>query len=110
VLEAGGGLVAILGRLGEELHDDPGEYGRNALQPFRRRHRLSRDVAMNPFHRIGRAERQASGQHLVERDAEGVEVAAGIDRAVHPPRLLGRHIGERPGDDLGRFGGLPLAR
>src|SRR5208283_3273792 len=30
VLNSGGGLVAILGRLGEELDDDPGEHRRNA--------------------------------------------------------------------------------
>ncbi len=66
VLEAGGGLVALLGRLGEELHHDPGEDGRDALQPFRRRNRLPRDMAVNPFHRIGGAERQTAGEHLVE--------------------------------------------
>ena len=38
-----------------------------------------------------------------------VEIAAGIDRAVHPPSLLRRHIGERAGDDLGRRGRLVLA-
>ena len=76
----------------------------------RGRHRLSGDVAVHPLHRIGRRERQAAGQHLVERDAERVEIAAGIDRAVHPPGLLGRHVGERAGDDLGRLGRLALAR
>ena len=54
VLEAGGGLVALLGRLGEELHDDLREDGRNALQPLRRRDRLSCDMAVDPFHRIDR--------------------------------------------------------
>ncbi len=68
------------------------------------------DMAMNPFHRIGGAERQTAGEHLIERDAERIEVAAGIDRAVHPPGLLGRHIGERAGDELGRPGRLTLAR
>ena len=37
VLDAGGGLVALLGRLGEQLHDDLGDSGRDALQPLRRR-------------------------------------------------------------------------
>ena len=49
-------------------------------------------------------------QHLVENDAERVEIAAGIDRAVHPSGLFGRHVGERAGDGLGRLGRLPLAR
>ena len=74
------------------------------------RHRPSRDVAVHPFHRIGRGKRQDAREHLVERDAERVEVAAGVDRAVHPPGLFRRHIGERAGDDLGRLGRLPLAR
>ena len=52
---------------------------------------------------------RGAGEHLVERGAEGIEIAAGIDRAIHPPGLLGRHIGERPGNGLGRVGRLPLA-
>ena len=87
-----------------------GDSRRDALQPFRRRHRLSGDVAVDPFHRIGRAERQAAGEHLIERDAERIEVAAGVDRAVHPPGLFGRHVGQRAGDDLRRLGRLTLAR
>ena len=53
---------------------------------------------------------RAAGEHLVERDAQRIEVAAGIDRAVHPPGLFGGHVGERAGDDLGRLGRLALAR
>ena len=71
---------------------------------------LLRDMAMDPFHRIGRAERQCAGEHLIERDAERIEVAAGIDRAVHPSGLFGGHVGERAGDGLGRLGRLALAR
>ena len=65
---------------------------------------------MDPFHRIGGAERQATGEHLVERDAERVEIAARVDRAVHSPGLFWRHISERTGDDLGRLRRLTLAR
>ena len=43
------------------------------------RQRRARDVAMNPFHRIGRRERQRSRQHLIEGNAERIEVAARID-------------------------------
>ncbi len=81
-----------------------------SVTPLGGRHRLSGDVAVHPLHRIGGREGQRAGQHLVERDAERIEVAAGIDRAVHAPGLLGRHVGERAGDDLGRLGRLPLAR
>ena len=73
------------------------------------RHRLSGNMAVHPFHRIGRREGQNAREHLVQRDAEGVEIAAGVDRAVHPPGLFGCHVGKRTGDGLGRLGRLPLA-
>ena len=65
---------------------------------------------MHPLHRLGRGERQSAGEHLVERDAHRVEVAAGIDRAVHPPGLFGGHVGQRAGNHRGWIGGLALAR
>jgi hypothetical protein len=34
----------------------------------------------------------------------------GVDRAVHPAGLFRRHVGQRSGDYLGRFGVLTLAR
>ena len=110
VLEAGGGLVALLGGLGEEFHHDLGDDRRDAFQPLRGSDRLSGDMAMDPFHRIGGAERQETGEHLIERHAERVEVAARVDRAVHAPGLFGSHIGERASDELGRLGRLTLAQ
>ena len=110
-LDAGRGLIAILGGLREQLHGD-----RRELQPGRSLSRslggagCLRDVAVHPFHRIGRRERQTAGQHLVEGDAERVEIAARIDRAVHAPGLLGRHVRERSRDELGRLWALALAR
>jgi len=67
-------------------------------------------MAMHPFHRIRSREGQTAGQHLVEGHAEGIEVAAGIVRAVHTAGLFGRHVGERSGDELGRLGRLAFAR
>ena len=49
-------------------------------------------------------------QHFVEGDAQRIEIAAGVHRAVHPAGLFRRHVGERPGDHLRRRGGLVLAR
>ena len=49
-------------------------------------------------------------EHLVERDARRVQIAARIDRAVHSPRLLRGHVGQRSGYELGRFRRLALAR
>src|SRR5262249_30800334 len=73
-------------------------------------HRLSGDMAVHPLHRIDRGEWQRSGEHLVERDAERVEVAASIDRPVHSAGLFGRHVGERARDRLRRLERLPLPR
>ena len=78
--------------------------------PLVGRRRLPGNVAVHPLHRIGGGEGKFAGQHLVEGDAERIEIAAGIDRAVHPAGLFGRHVGERPGDHLRRRGGLALAR
>ena len=109
-LEAGRGLIAFLRRLGEQLHDDRRDDARHIFDPFGRRYRPSRNVAMYPFHRIGRCKRQRAGEHPVKCDAERVQVAAGIDRAIHPSGLFGRHIGEGAGDGFGRIGRLPFAR
>ena len=57
-LDARGGLVAILGGLGEQLHDDRRERLRDAADPLVGRHRLPGDVAVDPLHRIGGGERQ----------------------------------------------------
>ena len=81
-----------------------------SVQPLGGRHRLSGDVAVHPLHRLGRRERETAGEHFVQRDAEGIEVAARIDRPIHAPGLFGGHVGERPGDDLGRLRRLALAR
>ena len=61
------------------------------------RRRRARDMAVDPPHGVARAERQGAGEHLVEDDAHRIEVAARIDRAVHPAGLFGRHVGERAG-------------
>ena len=84
-LEAGCGLVALLGRLGEQLHDDrrttPGtSFSRSAggvgcLAMWQWTHSIGSDAR----------ERQGAREHLVERDAERVEIAAGVDdRFIRP--------------------------
>jgi hypothetical protein len=60
------------------------------------------------FHWIGRRERECPRQHLVEDDAHRVQIAPRIDRPIHPPRLLRRHVRERPGDELRRGRRLTL--
>ena len=71
---------------------------------------LARNMAMHPLQRIGGAERQSAREHLVQGDAQRVEVAARIDRAVHPASLFRRHVSERAGNDLRRRGRLALVR
>jgi hypothetical protein len=103
------GLVAVLGVLGEELHHDRGERPRDARDPLIWRHWLAGDVAMHPFHRIRGSEGEFACKHLVEHDPQGVEIAAEIDRPVHPTRLFRGHVGECPGDHFRRRRGLALA-
>jgi hypothetical protein len=107
-LQTAGGLVPVLGVLGKQLHHDRGHGLRDPGYPFVRRRRLPRHVTMDPLEGLGCRERPRSRQHLVEGDPTGVQVAARIDRPIHAPGLLRGHVGERPGDDGGRLGGLSL--
>ena len=75
-----------------------------------RRCRLARNVAVDPLQGVGGGKRQRARKHLVQGDAQRVEIAAGIDRAIHAAGLFGRHVGERAGNDLRRRGRLALAR
>src|SRR6202048_3172202 len=109
-LNPGGGLVALLWGLREQLHDDLGNRGRGILRPLAGRRRLPCNMAVNPFHGIGRGKREAAGQHLIKRYAKCVEVAARVDRTVHSSGLFGRHICEGAGDRSGRLERLPLPR
>jgi CheY-like chemotaxis protein len=109
-LDAGRGLVSLLRRLGEQLHDKLRERRRDSLHSLAGRHRPPCDMAVDPLHGVGRGERRRAREHLIERDAERMEVAARIDRAVHPPGLLGRHIGQRACGGLGPLERLPFAR
>ena len=64
--------------------------------PLAGRRRLSRDVAVHPFNRLRSRERQAPGQHFVERHPKGVKIAPGIDRTIHSSGLFWRHVGSVP--------------
>ena len=59
-------------------------------------------MTVDPLRWIRRSERQGADEHLIEDDAERIKVTARVDRAIHPPGLFGRHIGERAGDGFGR--------
>src|SRR5215471_20388843 len=72
--KASDNLVAVFGPLREQLHDDRRDGAGDFAQPLGRRHRPPGEVAVHPFHGLGSAERQNTSKHLVERDAQRVEV------------------------------------
>ena len=51
---------------------------------------------------IGSGKWEHASEYLVQSDAQRVEIATGIHRAIHAPGLLGGHVGEGAGNDLGR--------
>ena len=74
------------------------------------RYRLTRDVTVDPLQRVGGGKREHARQHLIQGDAQRVEVAPGIDGSIHAPGLFRGHIGKRAGNDFRRRGRLALAR
>jgi hypothetical protein len=106
--QAAGGLVAILGRLGQQLHHDvrhrPGDRRIDRVG----RRRPDREVGMDDRQDVGVEERQAPGQQLEQRDAEGVEIGAAVGDPVHPPGLLGRHVAQRALEGPGRHEAVAL--
>src|SRR6185437_4746332 len=67
------------------------------------------NVRVHPFHRVRGGEWKTPVQHFVKGHSKRVKIAPRIDRTVHSSRLLGRHVGERSCDEIGRFGRLALA-
>ncbi len=49
-------------------------------------------------------------KHLVQGDAQRIEIAAGTNRTIHAAGLFGRHVGEGAGNGLDRYGRLALVR
>jgi hypothetical protein len=112
-LQADGGLVAILGVLGQQSQDDLADDLGHVGAQLGRRRRRARDVGVDQAHRRAALERQAAGEALEQGGAEAVEVAAGVDAAVDPAGLLRRDVGERAaeagdGAGAGAVAGDPL--
>ncbi len=107
--EAGGSLVALLGVLGEELHEDGGQRVGDC-GPITGRCRLACNVAVDPPQGIVGGKWQRARENLVQGNAHRVEIAACIGRAIHAAGLLRRHIGECASNNLGRYRRLALAR
>jgi hypothetical protein len=66
-------------------------------------------MAVDPLERVGGGKREHARKHLVQGDAERVEIAASIYRAVYAARLFRGHVGKGAGNDLGRRRRLALA-
>ncbi len=109
-LNPGGGLIALLCILGQQLHYDCRELGWHRRNPLVGRCRLSGNVTVDPFQWISCGKRQHPGQHLVETDAERVQIATCIDGSIHPAGLFRSHVRQRAGDNLRRIRILALTR
>ena len=106
-LEADSGLVAFFDGLSQKPRHNRRELCGDL---FINRLWLARNLAVDPFHSIGGSKWQAPRERLVQSDAQGVEIAARINRAIDPTGLFGGHIGEGARNDLRRHGHLTLAR
>ncbi|EDT07166.1 hypothetical protein BgramDRAFT_6103 [Paraburkholderia graminis C4D1M] len=104
------GLIAVFRGLGQQFQHDALDRLGNAPRPLAWRRRPARDMTMDPFHRVGCRERQRTRKHFVQNDAERIEIAAGVDRAIHSPRLLRRHVCKGARHDFRRYGRLMLLR
>ena len=83
--------------------------GSGTRATIRGRYRLTCDVAVDPLQRVGGSKREHARKHLVQGDAQRVEIAAGIHRAIHAPGLFRRHVGEGARNDFRRRRRLSLA-
>lgn len=93
VKQAGSRGIARLGRFCQQLENDFGQRGRNAVAQGRGRLRADRHVMMHQIERIIGPERQPIGQQFVKNDAQGIEIAAHIDTG-QSPCLLWRHVAQ----------------
>ena len=66
-------------------------------------------MAVDPLQRVGGSKREHARQHLVQGDTQRVEIAAGIDRAIHTPGLFRGHVGQAAGNEFRRRRRLALA-
>src|SRR5665213_1852294 len=102
-----GRLVALLRRFRERLHDDRLEVRRNRFVEIRRRRYGAVHVLTRHLDRRVTNERRATGEHLVEDDAERVDIAATVDRSTLG--LFGREV-RRGSHDRTFFGQLVFDR
>ncbi len=103
VAQAFNALVAIVGRLCEELADDVREHLGHSRVDLANRRRLHRDVCVHQRERIVQVEDRPTGQELEERRTERVEVAPWSHPVGQAPRLFGSDTHQRPLDETTRL-------
>ena len=59
-------------------------------------------MAVNKLQGVGVGERRLTRKEFVKSSAQRIEVGAIVNKAVYPPGLLGRNIGQGAGE-LARF-------
>ena len=85
-----GGLVAVVGVLGQRLEHHRVQVGGDVAVAGRRRHRILADMLVGDRDRGITDERRFAGEHLVEHAAQRVHVRAGVDLVA--ARLLRRQV------------------
>ena len=69
-------LVSFLGSFDVQFHHDRRKTCRHTLRSILRWYRISRDVVVYPFNRIGSRKRQVAVEHLAECAVERIHVAS----------------------------------
>ena len=85
-----GALVAHVRVLLQALQHDPLEPGVDVGVLFARQGRILLDVLAAELEPVAASERSVASRHLVERDAQRIDIGAMIDALA--PGLLGRHV------------------
>ncbi len=94
VSQAIGRLIAIVGIFGHELVHDGHQHGGHVGIVFADRGGLTSQVGVHPAQGVTGLKGQVAGEHLVERNPQGVKIRAVINGAAHAPGLFGRHVGQ----------------
>ncbi len=87
-------LIALLRRLGQQLHHDLRQRQRQRRVELGRRLRHFGHVSVHQRQRVGAVERQAAAQQFVEQHAERVEIAAVVAAVADAPAVLRCGIGQ----------------
>src|SRR5882672_4284629 len=92
--KTGGTLIALLGVFGEEFHSNKRQR-LGHCSAINRRYRQTRNLAVDPLQGVSDRKWQCACKHLVQGDAQRVEIASSINRAIHTAGLFGCQVGER---------------